>query len=82
MKTTMFRANMREFFFMLLVYFVPYKINIHIYVGGFKQVNERKIFVGYKGKFTHQTKPFRGFATVYKNITFMETSLKCINPLQ
>jgi hypothetical protein len=34
--------------FFLCFYFVPYKVNISMYVGGFKQVQRRKIFVRYK----------------------------------
>jgi hypothetical protein len=42
MKATMFRANM------FLVYFVPYKINIHIYVGDLNKPT--------KGKFLFDTR--------------------------
>jgi hypothetical protein len=57
MKATLFMENMWEYF--LFFYFVPYNVNIpmYSYVGDLNKSNRKKIFVGYKGKFTFQTIP-------------------------
>jgi hypothetical protein len=82
MKVKLFMENMWKF--LLVFYFVPYKVNIPMHAGEFfmfflfptklifpcmqGDLNKsyiRNVFVGYKWKFTFQTKPLWGFATVW-----------------
>ncbi len=46
MQVKLFMENMWEFF--LVFYFVPYKVNIPMHAGGFKQVLYKEYIFGYK----------------------------------